>query len=242
METYSAEKNGSPELSLAAVLDRIDRRLARLEDHAERMATVSRSAPAFVATLTDTVDGVAARLSTAGVDVDERARIAVDLVAQLTEPRTARALGALLGRIEALESLSRIAEGAPGAVATLADIVDGATTRLGEAGIDLDARARALLGLVERLTAPASTAAADALLDAGFLGPQAVAAITDVLHAMSHASEAPPASVGAWGAFRALGDPDVQRTVGFALAVAKKLGVALGRATPPQLPPHSTSR
>ncbi|MEZ4235259.1 MAG: DUF1641 domain-containing protein [Myxococcota bacterium] len=40
-----------------------------------------------------------------------------------------------------------------------------------------------------------------------------------------------PAPVGAFGLLRALGEPDVQRAVGFALAVARRVGVRLRDTT-----------
>jgi uncharacterized protein YjgD (DUF1641 family) len=80
------------------VLERIERRLARLESVVERVDSLARGAPALIATVTDTFDGVA-----------QRAAEAVDLLRTpqpvglwgayraLKEPDVQRALGFLLG-------------------------------------------------------------------------------------------------------------------------------------------------
>lgn len=49
---------------------------------------------------------------------------------------------------------------------------------------------------------------------------------------------AQPDRVGAWGLFRTLGDPDVQRALGFGREVARRLGATLEREDK-QLPPSS---
>jgi len=56
-----AAKNGSPESSLVAVLERIEQRLAGLEGAVERLDIVARTAPRALATVTDTLDGGATR-------------------------------------------------------------------------------------------------------------------------------------------------------------------------------------
>ena len=150
-----------------------------------------------------------------------------------------------LARLE--ESVARVdslAQGAPGAIGTLVDTLDGLAARLGADGIDVDQRARAMVRLVERLTAPQTTAALETLLDSGLFDARTLDSLGRVTDALAVTGQsAPPAPVGAWGAFRALGDPDVQRSVGLLLAIAKELGRSL--AGPPaekQLPASSQAR
>jgi uncharacterized protein YjgD (DUF1641 family) len=160
-----------------------------------------------------------------------------------------RSVAATLERIEArldrLEELAtkidRVGEELPKAVATLTDTADELIGRIQASGVDLDERARILLRVAERLTAPEALEAIEALLsqlgsvravlESGVLAPQAVDVVARAAGALSQASDAPP--VGAWGAMRALGDPEVQRALGFLLGVAKGFGAQL--AEPPLL-------
>ncbi len=67
-----------------------------------------------------------------------------------------RSLDRIDGRLAALEaSVARIEAVARPAVATLVDTADELVTRLAVRGIDVDARARSMLALVEQLSAPA---------------------------------------------------------------------------------------
>lgn len=158
-------KNAASDPVLAA-LDRIERRLARLEDFVEKADHVVTSAPPMIGTALDTVDSLVRRLADAGVDVDERMRVVLRVAERLTAPEALEAVVALLDKVDVLKSLLEVG------------VFDEAPVRV------VAAAGRAL-----------ATAAAES-----------------------------PTSVGAWGAVRALGDPEVQRTLGFALRVAKILG------------------
>lgn len=231
-----APTNGAHDATLASVLDRIDRRLARLEEVVSRIDDVARTAPAVVATVTDTFDAVAARLASQGVDVDERVHVAAELLGKLTSPAAARALGAVLERADVLEASLRMVEQAPGALATLVDTLDGLASRFGSAGVDVDARIRVVLRLIDHLTSPETTSALETLLHSGLLDARSVATLGHVTHALAVAGDRVTAPVGAWGALRALGDRDVQHAVGFLLTIAKQLGHSLSSEGARQLP------
>ena len=57
---------------IAALLQRIDERLARVERAALRAESAAGVAPAIVATAVDTFDALAARAPAGGMDLDER--------------------------------------------------------------------------------------------------------------------------------------------------------------------------
>ena len=107
-------KNGSPDTSVVAVLERIDQRLARLESAVERLDGVARSAPGAVAIVTDTLDSVAARLAEGGIDVDERMRTTLRVLERLTAPEAANAVETLLasGILDegAVDALGKVAD------------------------------------------------------------------------------------------------------------------------------------
>ena len=237
--SITAHPHGASDKSLLTLLERIDRRLARLEDAVTRLDGLTRGAPAVVATVADVVDGMAARLAERGVDVDERVREVTRLTEKVTSPASLRAIEALVERLGTVESALRLADQVPGAVATITDIVDGLAARLAADGVDVDARVQTAVRLLERLTAPRTSAALETLLDSGMLDERALGALARLAEALGAAGETAPPSVGAWGAFRALGDPDIQRALGFLLTIAKGLGRALAAplSSPKQLPP-----
>ena len=214
-------------LPLVAVLDRIEQRLARLEDALGPVQALGRAAPPLVATIADTLDGLAARAQAAGLDLDERASAALHLFERLTAPEVAKPLQAILERTEALAAAVDLLAQAPAVAATVTDTLDGVAARLAEAGVDLDGRGRSLLSLLERVTRPDSIAALRGILDSGLLSPGAVSALGEVGAAVASGHGHTPAPVGAWGAFRALREPDVQRAVGLALEIARRLGASL---------------
>ncbi len=126
----------------------------------------------------------------------------------------------LLDRLDRLEGRLATIEAAvaqvPAAVATLTDVVDDLVRRAREAGVDLDDRGRRALGLLERLSAPETVAALEALLDqlprAAALAEQApamVATAVDVLDDLA-------------GQARARG-VDLETTVTGVLTVADRL-------------------
>lgn len=116
-----------------------------------------------------------------------------------------------------LERVVMVSEQAPAVVASLADAVDGFVARARAGGVDWDERLRLLAQLAERLSEPRGLRLAASVLD------QLQRARTAVV-----ARSEPAASVGPLGLWRALSEPDVRRSVGFALGVARRFGALLG--------------
>jgi uncharacterized protein YjgD (DUF1641 family) len=140
-------------------------------------------------------------------------------------------LDAVVGRIErALASL-------PGVTAAAVDTVDDAVDGLRARGIDVDARLGPVLDVLDRLTRPDALAAIAALLervdvlrtlmDSGMLDAATVRTVGHLGRAFAVVDVQPTPRVGAFGALRAMADADVQRTVGFALALARTFGAQL---------------
>lgn len=100
----SSTTNAS-DASVASMLERIDRRLARLESAAARLEALDRSLPGAVAGAVDTFDEIVDRLRARGVDVDERLRLFADMLDRLTAPQTQRAVSMLLDQIGIVEHL-----------------------------------------------------------------------------------------------------------------------------------------
>ncbi|MBK7071917.1 MAG: DUF1641 domain-containing protein [Myxococcales bacterium] len=139
--------------------------------------------------------------------------------------RIERRLAAVEQVARAIAPLAGVAETLPGAVAVAADTLDGLAARLGAAGIDLDARMMAVLRAVEVATAPRAVNGLASLVESHLLEPSALAVVSQLAVALATPGEATP--VGPWGALKALRDPDVQRALGFALAIARTFGQQL---------------
>jgi uncharacterized protein DUF1641 len=114
----------------------------------------------------------------------------------------------------------------PGGIATLTDTVDTLAARLGDRGVDLDDRLRSVVRAVEVSTTPRAVHALAALVESQLLEPSALAVVSRLAAALAEPGAAEP--VGMWGAMRALRDPDVQRALGFVLAVGRTFGRHLG--------------
>lgn len=77
-------------------LERLERRVAQLGDAVHRLEAATAQVPAMVATVTDIVDGVVARLAARGIDVDDRMRALLRAADHLTSPRALDALASVL--------------------------------------------------------------------------------------------------------------------------------------------------
>jgi uncharacterized protein YjgD (DUF1641 family) len=221
-------------MSVAAALERLDQRLARIEESLAEARAIGNGAPPLAGALVDSFDDAARRARDAGVDLDARAATALKMLDRLTEAKTAEVLERLLG----------LAEQAPAAVGMAVDTIDALCERTAAAGIDVDSRARNLLVALEKLTSPAALRVLQDLLDrvdvvegllaSGILDPAPVAIVSRAGQALAFTGRESPPPVGAWGALRALKDADIQRAMGFALRFAQRFGQSLGEASSPR--------
>jgi uncharacterized protein YjgD (DUF1641 family) len=201
--TSTPNGEGTTEL-LTLILDRLERMEQRF-DHYE--ALVQQTLP-MVGMMTDTVDGWMHDLTRSGIDIDERTKETLRLLAELTAPQSMETLHTL---VEMLPTLGALVRQAPGAIAAMVDTGDELVMRLREAGIDIEHLGRRGLH------------AAKALIDSNVLEDAAVAVISNAAQSLEEsACTARPTSL--FGLIRAMGDPDVQRALGFFLAFAKSFG------------------
>ena len=108
----------------------------------------------------------------------------------------------------------------------LTDTFDTLAARLGEHGVDLDARLHSVVRAVEVSTTPRAVNGLAALVESKLLEPSALAVVSRLAAAFAEPGETRP--VGMWGLMRALRDPDLQRALGFLLAVGREFGRHLG--------------
>ncbi len=122
----------------------------------------------------------------------------------------------------ALAPLTDVVTALPGGIAAMTDTVDRLAMRATESGIDLDGRVGAALRAVEVATTPRAVNGLATLIESKLLEPTSLAVVSQLASALAQPGAAPP--VGMWGALRALRDDDVQRALGFILAVARAFG------------------
>lgn len=122
----------------------------------------------------------------------------------------------------ALAPLADVLAAVPGGIAAVTDSVDRMALRASEAGIDLDRRVATALRAVEVATTPRAVNGLSTLVESKLLEPSSLAVVSQLAAALAHPGATPP--VGMWGALRALRDDDVQRALGFLLAVARAFG------------------
>jgi hypothetical protein len=81
---------------LLETIERLERRIEHMDEAVRRLEGAAGQVPVVVATVTDIVDGVIARLAANGFDVDERMRALLQAAEQLTSPRALDALTSVL--------------------------------------------------------------------------------------------------------------------------------------------------
>ena len=147
----------------------------------------------------------------------------VAAVLQTIEERT-RAITEIA---DGLRPLIALAQQAPAFVAVVMDSFDDAVRTANERGVDVE---RGLLNGAEaalRFGAtmnPERVRALDALLNSGVLAPGTLRVVGELGRALTETADAPPTTVGPVGLLRALGQPDVQRALGFLVTFAERFG------------------
>jgi uncharacterized protein YjgD (DUF1641 family) len=66
--------------------------------------------------------------------------------------------------------------------------------------------------------------ALDALLNSGVLAPGTLRVVGELGRALTETADAPPTTAGPIGLLRAIGQPDVQRALGFLVTFAERFG------------------
>ena len=128
---------------------------------------------------------------------------------------------------DGLRPLIALAHQAPAFVAVLMDSFDEAMRTASDNGIDVE---RGLLNGAEAALRFGATMDAervrelDALLKSGVLAPGTLRIIGELGRALTETAAAPPATAGVLGLLKALGQPDVQRALGFLVTFAERFG------------------
>ena len=155
--------------------------------------------------------------------IQSEEQVSAGAALQTIEERT-RAIAEV---VEGLRPLMASAQQAPALVAILMDAFDEAMRTATDRGIDIE---RGLLNGAEAALRFGATMDAekvrdlDALLKSGVLAPSTLRVIAELGRALTETAAAPPASAGVVGLLKALGQPDVQRALGFLVTFAERFG------------------
>lgn len=226
--------------SLGRILDRID----ALESVAGALESFTQRAPILVDGGAETLDHFMMQAEAQGIDVFDRGQRGLDILEKASRPQNLELVGELLDHAEAV----RFAAKAGGAAfERLADSdLDLISDKLGElsarggkvltspvidkllAGplLDPDKLDKAVDAL-QRLTDVASTPAFQQLLDSGLLDAAALTTVSTASTALVETRASGFERVGLFGTLGRLGDPDVQKAMGFAFALAKRFGASI---------------
>ena len=142
---------------------------------------------------------------------------------QTIEERT-RAIGEVA---DGLRPLLALAQQAPAVVAVLMDSFDDLMRTADNKGIDVE---RGVLNGAEAALRFGATMDAekvrdlDALLKSGVLAPGTLRIMGELGRALTETAAAPAATSGLLGLLKALGQPDVQRALGFLVTFAERFG------------------
>jgi hypothetical protein len=205
--------------SVVALLHAIEARLARMEerlDTLERRTNIHQVEP-LAATTIDIVDGWIRKAQAQGVDIDERGREVLRLVERSTRPQTLRGLEAALDQVDALPML----------IATIVDTLDGFIARQVERGVDPVELTRNIGTSLDRFARFVQSDTFDSLVESGVFDPEAVEVVALAGEAMASERHEGSEPVGTFGLFGAMRDPDVQRSLGFGIGFARRLGRSL---------------
>ena len=155
--------------------------------------------------------------------MDTQEKVPATVTLQTIEQRT-RAIAEVA---EGLRPLMASAQQGPALVAVLMDSFDEAMRTANDKGIDVE---RGLLNGAEAALRFGATMDAekvrelDALLKSGILAPSTLRIIGELGRALTETAAAPPATAGVLGLVKALGQPDVQRALGFLVTFAERFG------------------
>lgn len=203
-------------------LARIEARLERIE----RALDVAKDVPNAVAIATDTIDDWARKHP----DLDERLEAFLAVFEHLTRPKTLKGLKLVLDHLENL----------PNTIAIAGDTLDDIARQAAAQGLPVGTLFEDLSGTLAAFIRVAPKLRAT--LESGMLDARAIETLGRMAKTASDLTEHEPTPVGFFGAIKAMSDPEVQRSVGFAVEMAKGFGRINSTAPVPSIPATTTAQ
>lgn len=180
----------------------------------EKIDQVATQLPLLMATVTEIADSHARRIP----DIDDRLEQVIGLVERMTRPQT----------MKSLETLIDAVEQAPLLFSTAVDVVDDLMAKAAASGLEVESLVESTGKLLSGLFDLATSPEVRNLLESGMLDKGAVQTLGRAAAALADVRCQTPEPVGFFGALRAIGDADVQRALGFLIAVGSAFGHQLG--------------
>ncbi|MEZ6096863.1 MAG: DUF1641 domain-containing protein [Pirellulaceae bacterium] len=184
-----------------------------------------------IATATDVVDEKVSSAVASGKNVDERIKGLGDLFERLTEPQTLSALNQLIDALPQLTQMVSLAKEMPNLVAMLGDMFDEYQKRYAADGIDVE---KALTNGVEATLFLGSKVDMEHLrrigdlLASDILNPHALHVVDNAAKSLNSAQKEicgePNGRVGLFGLLSAIRNPEIQRSLAFAVQFGKCFG------------------
>ncbi len=194
---------------LEASLDRIERALTALAPVGPPASQFVTESPRLAAMAVDTFDAFVADVP----DADARLRALLALALRASRPETLERMSAGLDLLDS----------APHAVAAAVDVFDAVMGAAAAEGVDVNA----FFGVAGRFAVHLVKLgpAIDQLLDSGMLDPEVIATLGRLGKALSATTDTAPEPVGGlFATLKVLKEPAVQRSLGFAVEVARQFG------------------
>lgn len=166
-----------------------------------------------------------------GQDPEERIASLLKLLDRLTAPNTVRLAHKVLDRADSLEQLMDVALAAPDTVGMLLDVWDEFLREAEDRGLELDLLLDRFLQVAVRAGRLAGSDELQELIDSYVLDPGAVNVVSQAANALAETRNEPLGRSGAWAAFQALSDPQVQTALDFAIRFGKRFGGTLNASS-----------
>lgn len=194
----------------------------------ERMGVTLEAA---LATGADVLDEKVAAAAQSGIDVEARLTGLGQLLEKLSEPSTVTALAELLDRLPKLAQMAKFAEDIPDILATIGDVLDSYQQRCAAQGIDVEKAItnglHAALFLGSQVDNEHLQRIGD-LLGSDILNPHAVKVVDNAAKSLTNAQQnvcdSMSKRIGVFGLLGALRDPEIQRSIAFAIQFGKCFG------------------
>ncbi len=219
-------KEPGTEAALHRILDRLD----TIEQAVDSLASAVTHGPDAAAMVADIVDDSYRSAEEAGVDLDERLHLVLQLTERLTAPRTVEVLSRLTERLDTVDQAMTLADQAPGLLSMFVDMFDDTFRAVEEAGYDPERIAGLSAQALVEGTEFVDAGGFEALRESGILEPEAVTVVGQLADALvackAECGDEPP-EVGLLGLMKALRDPDTRRALGFLTTFGKQFGKQL---------------
>lgn len=224
-ERLKAAVGLADKLSRPGTVEALGRIVDRLEA-LEPMITSLEQLPGMAAMAMDFFDELARGAAAAGIDLNARLAGLQGLILELTRPECMAGIRSLLPILPQLQPLAKHAEEMPGLVAMGVDVFDDWLRNQMCCGFDPEQMLQNMLTIGSRLTALLDSPEFRTLMDSGILSPRAVRVVGQAARALAAdpSGNDEERKLGMFGLLRTLRDPDMQRTLGFAVRFARGFG------------------